>query len=250
MKIALLVPSRERIDKKKELINSIIRTASNINNVKLYFGVDLDDPTRDQALQLRNCYSFVEIVDIDNNGKFLNLGVLWNICARASKEEIITMIGDDMVFVTMGWDNKIIEEFTHPKCPEDNFKMVYCYDGRHGQRIAVNAFVHRTYMNITGYFMREEFPVDKIDIWLQQIFKSFDRLTYRGDIHIEHKHWSFRKSLVDDTVRRMRADNAERISTDMWIKTLPDRIQEAELISKRIGIPFNKNVINNDLAGG
>lgn len=249
-KIALLVPSRERIDKKKELIKSIINTVDNINNVKLYFGIDLDDPTRSEVFKLKEENSFIEIVDIDNGGKFLNLGVLWNICARASKEEIISMIGDDMVFMSKGWDTKIIEEFIYPKCPFDNFKMVYCYDGRHGERIAVNAFVHRIYMDITGYFMREEFPVDKIDIWLQQIFKAFNRLTYRGDIHIEHKHWSFRKSLKDSVVARMRANDAERVSTELWVKTLPDRINEAEKISEKLGIPFDKNRINNDLGGG
>lgn len=250
MKIALLVPSRERIEKKVELANSILNTVSNINNVKLYFGVDLDDPTRDEAFKIKDQCNFIEIVDIDNEGKYLNLGVLWNICARASQEEIISMVGDDMVFMTKGWDEKIISEFTPPNCPEDNFKMVYCYDGRHGSRIAVNAFVHRVYMDLNGYFMREEFPVDKIDIWLQQIFKSFNRLKYRGDIHIEHKHWSFRKSAVDNVVIRMRKDNAEKVSTQIWNATLSERIKEAEMIREKLGLPFDSSVINNDLGNG
>lgn len=250
MKIALLVPSRERIEKKLDLINSIYDTVSDIDNIKLYFGVDLDDPTRDDALKIASGSSIVEIVDIDNKGKFLNLGVLWNICAKACSEDILAMVGDDMVFMTSEWDKKIIEEFEPPQCPSDNLKMVYCYDGRHGARIAVNAFVHRKYMELTGYFMREEFPVDKIDIWLQQMFTAFGRIKYRGDIHIEHRHWSFRKMAVDDTVRRMRADNAERVSTDMWNATLDKRMEEAELISKKLGISFDKSKINNGLGGG
>jgi len=249
-KIALLVPSRERIDKKKNLITSIKKTVDDIDNVKLYLGTDLDDPTREQTLQLVRDNTFVENVDIDNKGKYMNLGVLWNICARASKEEILAMVGDDMIFLSKNWDKEIIGEFTGPKCPVDNFKMVYCYDGRHGKRIAVNAFIHRIYYDINGYFMREEFPVDKVDIWFQQIFKAFDRLVYRGDIHIEHLHWSFRKSAKDNTVYRMRADNAEQVSKEMWIKTLPDRMQEAERISKKLGIMFSSNLINNDLVNG
>jgi len=249
-KIALLVPSRERIDKKKSLIKSIKNTVSDINNIKLYFGTDLDDPTRNEVLQLKSENDFVEMVDIDNHGTFMNLGVLWNICAKAAKEDILSMIGDDMEFRTKGWDKSILDEFTPPKCPADNFKMVHCYDGRHGKRIAVNAFIHRSYYEINGYFMREEFPVDKVDIWLQQIFKAFDRLVYRGDIHIEHLHWSFGKSLKDNTVKRMRASNAEKVSTEMWIKTLPQRLEEAERISKKLGIIFVKNFINNELANG
>lgn len=250
MRIALLVPSRERTEKKCELIDSLLRTTENIQNVTLYFGVDSDDPTREIVKKIAEDVSFVKIVTIPSTGGFQNLGVLWNICAKASTEEIISMIGDDMVFMTKGWDRIILDEFTHPNCPPDNFKMVYCYDGRHGPKIAVNAFVHRAYMDLTGYFMREEFPVDKIDIWLQTIFSSFDRLKYRGDMHIEHKHWSFRKSSVDRTVVRMRANNAEQISVDAWKKTLPDRIKEAEMISGKLRIPFNKKIISNSFING
>jgi hypothetical protein len=245
LKIALLVPSRERIDKKIELINSIKNTVNDINNITLYFGIDEDDPTKDAVYKIASENPFVKIVMIENNGKFLNLGVLWNKCARASTEEIISMVGDDMVFMTKGWDKEILEEFSSPNCPEDNFKMVYCYDGRHGKKIAVNCFIHRRYMDITGYFMREEFPVDKVDIWLQQIFNAFGRLVYREDIHIEHKHWSFRKSQIDNVAVRMRAGSRETISTQLWSALLPERLMEAEKISRELGIMFYKNLIDN-----
>lgn len=243
MKMALLVPSRERIDKKIELAQSIVDTVDDINKVVLYFGIDDDDPSKDRANNLVDTFPFIKIVSIPSVGHFQNLGVLWNICARESSEEIISMIGDDMEFRTMGWDSKILDEFSSINCPTDNFKMVHCYDGRHGAKIAVNAFVHRSYMDLTGYFMREEFPVDKIDIWLQQIFSSFGRLKYRGDIHIEHKHWSFRKSSIDNTVVRMRSNNAERTSSILWRQLLPERIKEAEMISQKLGIPFNIRAI-------
>jgi len=245
VKIALLVPSRERIEKKKELVQSIINMADNLDNITLYFGIDTDDPTKDKARKIAEENSFIKIVDIPSTGKFQNLGVLWNICARASTEEILAMIGDDMVFISKGWDTQIIDEFSGDKCPKDNFKMVYCNDRWHGNKIAVNAFLHRTYMDMTGYFMREEFPVDKVDIWLQQIFFAFKRLKYRKDIYIEHKHWTFRKMVVDNVVRRMRANNAENISNILWSKLKPERLKEAEKISEKLGIPFDRNVINN-----
>jgi hypothetical protein len=149
-----------------------------------------------------------------------------------------------MVFVTKGWDKEILEEFSSPKCPEDNFKMVYCYDGWQGIRVAVNCFIHRRYMDITGYFMREEFPVDMIDIWLQQIYHSFKRLIYRKDIHIEHRHWSFKKSVMDNVVTRIRNRRSVRKSKSLWDETVEARIQEAEKISSIIKIPFDKTLIN------
>ena len=249
-KIALLVPSRERIDKKLELVNSIKNTVADINNISLYFGIDTDDPTRDTAIQIAKENPFVKIVDIPSVGHFQNLGILWNICARAANEEILSMIGDDMVFITRNWDTEILKEFSPQVCPKDNFKMVYCYDGRHGERCAVNCFVHRNYFDINGYFSREEFPVDKIDIWLQQVYNSFGRLYYRGDIHIEHKHWSFRKSAKDAVMFRMRANNAETISNNLWISLLPERMKEAEKLSRELGLMFLPNFINNEMNMG
>jgi hypothetical protein len=235
VKIALLVPSRERIEGKIALVKSIAKTAD-INNVSLYFGIDDDDPNKNDALKIAQEYSFVRIVEIHNEGKFLGLGRLWNICLKASNEEIIAMIGDDMEFRTEGWDTKVIDEFKPPQCPQDDVKMVYCYDGRHGHRLAVNAFINRRYTEITGYFMREEFKVDFIDLWLQQIFSSLGRLKYRGDIHIEHKHWSFKKMSMDRVATNLRGNNYPEMSKKMWKSTFDERIKEAKKIGQVIGV--------------
>jgi hypothetical protein len=249
MKIALLVPSRERIGFKRDLARSVLDTVDNINNVNLYFGIDDDDPTKKHAEEIARQYPFVKIIPIHNNGKFDGLGKLWNICARATTEEIMAMIGDDMVFITKGWDTKILDEFSDKKCPRDNIKMVFCYDGRHGERMAVNAFVHRAYMNLTGYFMREEFRVDFIDLWLHQIFASIGRLKYRGDIHIEHRHWSFGKSPVDNVSRNLRGNNYPAISQKLWVSMQAERRKEAEKIGLHLGIKPNLSKIDGVIPG-
>ena len=244
MRIALLVPSRERIDLKRVLAKSVLDTVDNINNVNLYFGIDDDDPTKKHAEEIVLQYPFVKVIPIHNNGKFDGLGKLWNICARATTEEIMAMIGDDMEFISKSWDTKILEEFNDENCPKDNIKMVYCYDGRHGRSIAVNAFVHRAYMNLTGYFMREEFKVDFIDLWLQQVFDSIGRLKYRGDIHIEHKHWSFKKSLKDSVVRNLRGNNYPQISQNLWGELYEERLKEAKEIGNYLGVKPDLSKIN------
>jgi len=249
MKIALLIPSRERIAMKRNLIASILATVDDINNVNLYFGIDDDDPTGDEVIKMSNEHPFIKVVPIHNNGKFLGLGVLWNLVLKASNEEIIAMIGDDMIFLTPKWDTKILEEFNENNCPKDNIKMVYCYDGRHGWKLAVNAFVHRNYTAITGYFMREEFKVDFIDLWLHQIFASLGRLKYRGDIHIDHRHWSFGKSVRDNVVKNLRGNNYPAMSQKMWIETKDERIKEANKIAQVIGSSVDLSKINDRIMG-
>jgi hypothetical protein len=54
--------ARERIDNKKNLAQSIVNTVDNIDNVTLYFGVDDNDPTINEAIQLSKEYSFINIV--------------------------------------------------------------------------------------------------------------------------------------------------------------------------------------------
>lgn len=248
MKIALLIPSRERIKQKIDLVTSIVRTVDNINNVNLYFGIDDNDPTKNEALQISKDYPFVKIVPLHYD-KFPGLGRLWNDCLKVSTEEIIAMIGDDMVFVTKGLDTKILEEFNAVNCPKDNIKMVYCYDGRHGAKIAVNAFVHRRYTEITGYFMREEFKVEFIDLWLHQIFASLGRLKYRGDIHIEHRHWSFGKMQKDSVANHLRGNNYPAISQQLWKDTVNERIKESEKIAKIINIKPDLSKISGAIIG-
>lgn len=249
VKIALLVPSRERLDKKTKLVESIKSTVSDINNVKLYFGVDDDDPTLKDVIELSRSNPFIHIVNIHNNGKFMGVGKLWNICANSAKEEILAMIGDDMVFVTKGWDEMIIDEFSGDKIPGDNLKMVYCYDGRHGEKIAANLFIHRKYMELNGYLMREEFMVDFIDVWIQQVMESLGRLTYRGDIHIEHEHWSFRKSQKDHVSGKLRGNNYPQISQELWVRLVEQRVKEAKKLGEAIGVEPDLLKINDRIVG-
>ena len=102
--IAILVPSRERMNNRLTLISSIITTVNDINNVTLYLGVDEDDPTLPLAEKISEAIPFVKIVKIQNDKQFIGLGKMWNILADTSTEDVISMIGDDMVFKTKNWD--------------------------------------------------------------------------------------------------------------------------------------------------
>jgi len=158
MKISLLVPSRERLNLKLTLISSIITTVSDINNVELVFGVDEDDPKRDIVYKIAQAIPFVRIVDIKNNGKFIGINRIWNILAANTNNELFGYIGDDMIFMTPDWDKKILLEFNKTLCPADNIKLLHCYDGhRNFDEICVNAFVHRKYYEVLGYFCKEDF---------------------------------------------------------------------------------------------
>ena len=230
MKIAILVPSRERMNRRLTMLMSILTSVKDINNVNVYFGVDEDDPTRDRIKKIAAAIPCVKIVDIKNDGKFIGLGKMWNLCADASTEEIISMIGDDMVFATPGWDEMLIEEFK--KSPADKIYGVHCNDGYHGEKLAVNFFCLRKYADLMdGKFMREEFKINWIDQWLHQVFSSVGRLKYRGDIMIEHRHWVLGKDKKDNVADRMAVADVNKISDKLWYDLVDERIKDVKTVS-------------------
>lgn len=233
--IAILVPSRERMNNRLTLISSIITTVKDISNVTLYLGVDEDDPTLSLAEKVSEAIPFVKIVKIQNDNQFIGLGKMWNILADTSTEDVISMIGDDMVFKTKNWDEEIIKEFE--SCPEDKIQAVHCNDDCHGSKLAVNLFCHRRYKEVLGRFMREEFKINWVDQWLHQVFSAFGRLKYRGDIMIEHRHWVLGKSKRDTTADRMaQADGVSKISDKLWYSLKDERVNDVNKLAAYLSL--------------
>jgi len=232
MKISLLVPSRERLNLKLTLISSIITTVKDINNVELLFGIDEDDPTRDIAYKISQAIPFVRIVDIKNEGKFIGINKIWNILASKASNDIFGYIGDDMIFKTPEWDKIILDDFSQ-NLPKDNIMLIHCFDGhRKADEICVNAFVHKKYYEILGYFTKEDFLINWSDQWMYQTFKAFNRVKYRKDIHIFHNHWVYGDRKKDKTADRMLSDNNDKISDKLWYSLVNERIDAVKKISK------------------
>jgi hypothetical protein len=240
-KLALLVPTRERLNLKLTLISSIITTVKDINNVTLYLGVDKDDPTRDTTYKIAAAIPFVKVIDVEPMGKQTNIHKIWNQLANVADEEIIAMVGDDMIFKTKDWDEKILTEFNSQNLPPDKIKLVYCWDGQRNGDLAVNAFVHREYMKYTGgRFLAEEFLLNWADQWLHQVFTAVGRIKYLDDVEIFHNHWVFKGREIDNTAKRMMERDGDKSQTDaMWKPTEAKRVAEVLAITKVTGTTPN-----------
>lgn len=237
-KIALLVPTRNRINNVLTLLSSLMLTTSDSHNIHVYFCADADDPNLATLQGICDKLNWAEVVINNETGKFIGVGKLWNICAEKALTDgcqILAMIGDDMIFKTRKWDLRIISLFGQS---DDKLIGVYCNDECHRGRLAVNFFIHRKYLDLkltsNGKFVREEFKVNWIDTWLERVFRSCHRLVYRDDIVIEHRHWILGKNEKDMTADRMLADNTETESDEMWKKLSTIRVQDAILLGKAI----------------
>lgn len=219
MKIALMCPTRNRMNKLLTLISSLITTVKDPNNVRLVLGVDEDDPAKEHYMYLQRNLRFIEIVEFKNGGKFLGLSTMWNKMASVfpSTVDIFAMIGDDMAFMTKDWDEKIIQEFENG--PKDRIIMVHCNDGVRGRGnkyatmapFPVNFFVHKNYVNTVGYFVEPYIENIHQDTWCDLVFGKIKRKKYRHDILIKHMHQSESTEKADAIT-----DNLEALRKGVW----------------------------------
>jgi hypothetical protein len=200
MKIDILLPTRGRATRlKNEFLPSIKNTATDINNVVIYFYVDEDD------------YSTIfEIESIKNEFNTLNLNFYvgprmvlseyWNHLWRISDSEIILQSGDDVRFETNGWDKIIIDTF---ESHEDQIIFAYGNDGINARTFGTHGFVSRKSTEILGYFVPPWFPADYSDTWLNALYDKkgdgmFDgperginrKVDLYDEIITRHYHWT------------------------------------------------------------
>lgn len=218
MKIALLCPTRNRMNKLLTLISSLITTVKNKDNVVLVLGVDEDDPALENYTYLQRNVPFVDVIIFRNKGKFLGLSHMWNRMSYLKTTcDIHAMVGDDMVFMTKDWDEKIINDFEN--APKDKIIMVHCNDGMRGKGnkyenippFCVNFFVHKNYFNTVGYFVEPYIENIHQDTWTQYVFDAIGRTQYRHDILIKHLHFSETSQAVDKVT-----ENLEKLREGIW----------------------------------
>jgi len=234
MKIALLLPTRERMNLKMGFLMSALARCKNPNNFTIYFGVDSDDPTLDRCKKLTSVISNLKIVEFEPMHEKTNIHKLWNTLAKESTEEIISMVGDDMVFMTDNWDERIIQEFE--KGPQ--MQLVYLNDDYNKDVLCVNAFVHRSYYETTGYFLSEKFIRNWADQWLYDVFKALNRLNYLADVKLVHNHWIYKKMEIDNVALNLikREGPNKEFSDKMWDATKAERIAEINMWAEMLNI--------------
>jgi hypothetical protein len=185
-------------------------------------GVDEDDPASEHYKFIEKNVPFVKIVQLQNNGKFIGLSTMWNTMADCIESDIYAMIGDDMAFMTPGWDEEIINEFSTDNCPPDKIKMLHCNDGHRGPGnkyptvapLCVNFFIHKNYIKTTGYFVEPYLENTHHDTWLQIVFDNLKRTKYRHDILIRHLHFGSTTGKKDAV-----SDNLEKLRENIWDNT-------------------------------
>lgn len=201
-KISLIIPTRIRPDFMERVWKSAIETAYQPDNLEICFYIDNDD-----TLSINK----INEMSVDERVKYkigdrICLSKAWNEAQNISTGTIYWHGNDDCIFRSKDWDKYIIDEFNKY---DDKLILVYGKDGEWNGKntnlngykmkypLATAGFVHKKWIQFSGYFLPPYFSCDYNDTWLSEIFFRCNRMCFLENIYIEHMHYLLGKMEKD-----------------------------------------------------
>lgn len=238
MNIALITPSRGRPDRFTAMVASALGTAASPADVKVYGVIDADDPRLSEYLALHP-----QLARITVQGKREWLSVAFQTGAQralADGADILMMNGDDVLFRTPGWDDKVLDCFAKYR---DGLALVYPADGNGNQggdgHVRGNHwFVTRRWVEVVGNFCPPLFEHFCSDTVPERIAERAGRLVYLPEVLVEHMHFKYKKAERDETYAYARTrdaadrsvsdrDCARMASLDRWMSERAAAVRQA-----------------------
>lgn len=195
MNISILCPSRGRPEMARRMATSAIANCADVRGVEILFWLNEDDPRKNEYVSSPYC---VHIVGKDGPTSYA-----WNQLAKRAAGDILMLMGDDTVFETPGWDNKLRDaatagEWAHPVARVFGFD-----DGRSplGEGHPHPAMTREVY-NRLGYLACPMFRHFYVDTWLVDLAKEAGIFHYIADMKVLHdKPWD--RGAPDETKLRI-----------------------------------------------
>lgn len=236
MKISFLMPTRGRPHNMRRFAKSCFETAKNPSDVQIMMYID-DDDTESYATahDLADEYGCPCITFISGPRQYLSkchndLYTAEQNGIQFCLSDIVSFIGDDVIFLTKGWDEKIISAFDEF---QDKIVFVYPDDGMNHEKLGVHGFLHRNWVDTLGYVVPPYFAARFSDAWIQEVAQNIGRAKYIPSVIIEHLHYCVNKGNIDKTYKE--ANQRDANMGQVWYGTLPQRIEDAQKLLRRIG---------------
>ena len=185
--ISFLCPTRGRPKQAINLYKSFINTQK--NNNELLFCIQKEDPLFEE---------YKNIFKLNNISKYFTsesmpTSYLWNQMAFSAKGNLLTLIGDDVEILTMGWDERIEAE---AKKFNDNIYVITVDDGRKDKQQGKfmrcpHPTIHKKWIEVLGYFVPPFFMHRYLDRYTQDLAIQIGRYIEIKDIIFNHLKFNF-----------------------------------------------------------
>lgn len=232
--IAILVPSRKRVEQCKRMIQSVIDTSK--SDISIYLGIDDIDEYREVAF-LANERVAVHRVQLPDG---MPTAHKWNLLAemalRKDSHKLFMLGSDDIIFSTPLWDRALIDDYsTFKRGPH-----VYHFQDSRDENGTPHPIVTREYIEAMGYFVPPIFLHWFIDSWTVAIARANDCFTHLKDFLLVHsKPSDFGKA--DETHTKIRAMGWH--DRDKWVNDRCQNLLRTEtarlLIRRTVGTEGN-----------
>lgn len=186
MKIAVLVPSRGRPDRLTAMLESIRTTATETPGLVTI--VDADDPTLEGYRALGLGESLVVLPERVGFTRSLNAiaEMLWD------EVDILGAFGDDVLFRTRGWDDRVRETLSTPG-------IAYGDDLIHGVNHPSAVFMSSAIAKALGWLAMPGTRHQWADDAWKRLGQELGCLRYMPDVVLEHLHPAVNKAPFDAT---------------------------------------------------
>ena len=223
--ISIIFPTRKRPQNVIRLVDSILSTADDANNLELCLYLDEDDTESVSAVA--NVAERISTQALCGN---LKIGSqMYNELYRIIDGEIIMFAADDIVFKTKGWDTIVTKKFDEYP---DKILFVYGEDGYQHGRIGTHGFIHANWADTVGYVLPPQLASAYTDEWVTELDIRVNRNCYIPELVVEHLHPANGKAPNDSTYT-----NRTEIAGDIgaFYRSLEKtRIEDAEKLQQFI----------------
>ena len=195
--ISLVVPSRGRATRLRDMLSSVDATASGEYGVEVVVVLDSDDEYDYPRLSFVNV-ECIYIVGASNR----TMGSLNLEGVRKAKGNIIFLCNDDVRFETIGWDRVLIKEIQRF---QDGLYLLYPNDGLKKKKLATFPIFDRALLLNNPDLMPSCYKGSFIDLHIMDIFMELKlgcRIVYLDQVMCRHLHFSEDASLLDATYEK------------------------------------------------
>ena len=224
--ISVLIPSRGRPEMFERMYRSLVQTVVFPRQVEVVAMLDEDDLSKanypiPDGIMLPTHTSVKLIYAV---GDRCLLSEAWNNCVYWASGNIFMHCGDDLTFDTPGWDVKVRDAFA---AVPDKILFAYGNDlGPHGETFGTHGFIHRRWIEATGYFLPPLFSSDWNDVWLNEVARMINRHQLL-DFVTEHHHYTFGKAERDQTHAEREERGIADGVVDLYKRTAKEREADA-----------------------
>ena len=204
-KIWLMVPTFKRVEWLKRFIDSAVKMVDDVQNIQFCICVNKKDTKTLEYINSIRLTLPIFVVEEKTVQPDLSLyfNMMYNEVTKleGGRDFIASMLGDDMVFETRGYDTKILNKINEYK----GVGVFWCDDGYIAHdRLCVNLFVTKRFIDGTGKpFMCPMYKADMIDVVWFHIGELTQTKHYINDVIIHHYHSTGINKDFDNTFQRL-----------------------------------------------